>query len=150
MGVGARQGAGAIAGTLVLIAVYMAREASRMPRGTLGTPGPGFFPFGVAIALGITGMSLLAWLFLQPTAETGKVRLGNRHIAVAVLAQAVAALSLERFGFLISMSLFLVLMLGALARLGWIRTMVAAVMAAALALVFFQKLLGFPLPGGPR
>lgn len=146
----ARHGEGAVAGLLVLLAAYVIREGSRMPAGTVALPGPGFFPTALGALLGATGLGLLLRLRLQPGRGLEPVPLGHRHIATALLALAGIALLLERLGFLVTASLFLLALFRAFSALGRIRAVAWAVAAAAVAYLFFDTILGVPLPGGFR
>lgn len=144
----ARHGQAAVTG-LLLLAATVSREASRMPAGTVALPGPGFFPLGLATLLGATAIGLLLQILLRPGPDAEPVSLGHRHIATALLALTAVAILLERLGFLITMSAFLFVQFRAFANLGWLQAVAAAAATAGGAYLFFQTILGVPLPGSP-
>lgn len=144
----ARHGEALVGVGLVLLAGYVIREASLMPAGTIALPGPGFFPVGLAALLAVTGAGLALRALLRPGTGAHRVPLGHRHIAVTLLALASVALLLERLGFLLTASLFLLVLFRAFSGLGWLRAALAAAAATAGAYLLFHTVLGVPLPGG--
>ncbi len=141
-----RQGEALVGGGLLLLAAYVAWEGARMPAGSLALPGPGFFPVALGVLLGGAAVGLL--LRARPRAGAGgeAVGLGHRHIATALLALTGVALLLERLGFFLTMSLFLLALFRATSTLGWVRAAAAAALVTAAAHVLFHTVLGVPLP----
>ena len=144
----ARHGETLIAAVLVLVAGYAIWVAARMPAGTVALPGPGFFPVWLAALLGATSVALLLRVFLRPGLDTASVPLGHGHVVLTLLALAGASFLLERLGFVVSMSLFLMVLFGALSELGWVRSAVAAAVTTGLTYLIFEHFLGVSLPRG--
>lgn len=135
---------------LLLAALVVWREASRVPAGGLSHPGPGFLPL---VAAGLLGL-LSAGLFVEAS-------LRRREAAAALLAPAPAwrkigammaglvvyALVLEKVGYLLSTAPLLALFM-ILERQRWV-TVVAMALAATLASYWlFAVWLQVPLPKG--
>jgi hypothetical protein len=117
-----------------------------MPLGSMALPGPGVFPLFMGAALALIAAALLVGYVRRP--EPGEpVRLGHSFVAITLLAIGGMAELIERTGFLISATLFLFVLLIAVSELGWWRSALAALAAAVVAQLFFQTLLGVPLPG---
>ena len=141
----ARRGETAVAAALLALAVYVLVVALRMPRGTLALPGPGFFPAGLAVLLGLAALGLLARVGLGPASDE-PVALGRGHVLTTLGSLAGVALLLERLGFLVTLGLFLLVLFRVLSPLGWLRSAVAAVAATVAAYLFFHTVLGVSLP----
>ena len=141
-----RRGETAVAAVLLAIALYVGVEALRMPRGSLALPGPGFFPAGLAVLLGAAALGLLARVGLGLAADEEAVALGHGHVVTILASLAGVALLLERLGFLVTLSLFLLVLFRALSPLGWLRSAVAAVATTVAAYLFFHTVLGVSLP----
>ncbi len=141
----ARRGEAVVAAALLALAVYVGVAATRMPRGTLALPGPGFFPAGLAVLLGVAAVGLLARVGLGPAIDEA-VALGRGHVGTILASLAGVALLLERLGFLVTLSLFLLVLFRALSPLGWVRSAVAAVATTVAAYLFFHTVLGVSLP----
>jgi hypothetical protein len=140
-----RRGEAVVALVLLAIAVSVLVSAARMPRGTLALPGPGFFPAGLAGLLAVASLGLLLRVGLGPASDA-PVALGRGHVATTLASLAGVALLLERLGFLVTLSLFLLVLFRALSPLGWVRSAVAAAATTVAAYVFFHTLLGVALP----
>jgi hypothetical protein len=138
----------AVAIALLLLGAFAAFEATKMPFGTAALPGPAMMPLALGILLILTSATLVALQIRSPVAIE-MVPLGNRHVALAVVAIVAAGLVFERAGFLITSTAFLFAMLVALSSLGWWRSLLAAIAASIAAQLFFDKLLGVMLPPLP-
>lgn len=139
-----------VAGVVVLLAAYVIRESLRMPLGRTDQPGPGFYPLVLGLLLCAAGLILLLQLLLQPLDRKAYTQIGGRDVFAIVLALMIAALLFERLGFIVTVGLFLFALLRVLSPLGWIKSGVAGVTTAIIASIFFQKILGVPLPTGFR
>ena len=141
----ARRGEAVVASALLALASYVLIAALRMPRGTLALPGPGFFPAALAGLLGVAAVGLLARVGLGRASDE-PVSLGRGHVVTTLASLAGVALVLERLGFLVTLSLFLIVLFRALSPLGWLRSAVAAVATTVVAYLFFHTVLGVSLP----
>jgi putative tricarboxylic transport membrane protein len=146
----ARRGEALVAGALTVLSGYAIWVGWGMPAGTVALPGPGFFPVLLAALLAGTGVALVVRVALRPGRDESGVRLGHGHVVVTLLALAGTFLFFERAGFVISMSVLLLVLFRTFAGLAWLRAAVAAVAAAGLAHLLFDSLFGVSLPGGWR
>lgn len=142
----ARRGELLVACALVVVAGYAIWVAARMPAGTVALPGPGFFPVWLAGLLGAAGIALLIRIALRPGLDTESVPLGHGYVVLTLLALAGGSLLLEWLGFVVTMSLFLMVLFGALSELGWVWSAVAAAVTSGLTYLIFERLLGVSLP----
>ena len=134
---------------LLLFACAILWGSFQMPAGTSGAPGPGFFPRALGSLLAVVGVGLLIRAMrLEPAADV-KVALGHRDIALTVLALAGLGLIFEPAGYVLSATLFMLVLLRAFSALGWMRSLAAAVATALASYYFFVKLLGVTQPAGP-
>jgi putative tricarboxylic transport membrane protein len=135
---------------LLLVAVGVGYESSKLPLGQLSLPGPGFQPFWTSVVLGILSLALIveasvhrskAGQTLWPLpAAVGK--------AIAVMAALVGyALVLDRVGYLVATSLLLALLL-VLGRQRWPIVAGVALVSALASYWVFAVWLQVPLPGG--
>jgi len=135
---------------LLLFGLGGALEARRLTLGTAGNPGPGFFPFWLAVGLCAVGTTLL---LVRPAAAPLLVapseRLRSSKVLLALAASAVYAFALPLLGFVVSTFLFLLVMLTAIERRRWISSLAIAAASAAACHVLFKTWLDVQLPGGP-
>lgn len=134
---------------LLALALFAAWGAARMPMGTNSLPGPGMTPLIEAILLALCAAVILKQRFKEPAGADDQIVLGHRHVGLAVLSIIGVGLLLERVGFLVTGSLFLFVLLWALSRLGWWRSLLASVLACTVALFVFRNLLNVALPRFP-
>jgi len=119
-----------------------------MPAGDAGAPGPGYFPRALGLLLAIASIVLIARALRLRNGADEAIALGNRDIAITLLALLVLGLVFEFVGYLIAATLFMLALLRAFSRLGWIASTVAAVASAVASYALFVKLLGVTLPVG--
>ncbi len=133
---------------LCLLALFVMWESRALPLGTLRHPGPGYFP--VLLAALLLGLGALVWAAGGSTPHVAGVGWGEARRAMVILGvSAFISLSLERFGYRLTM-------LAALLFLVWLverrSLLAAAVFAFALSFgshYLFHTLLRVPLPRGP-
>lgn len=141
----------AISGFWLILSLYLAIESYRLGLSTGNRPGPGFFPFGAAAAIGvIAGFRLVKNFRRRATTEVSEsAGSGEAPLVFAVLAGTVAyVLLLDLLGFLLCTLLLLAFYLKVIAARSW---RVSASFAAAVALMshlFFDVLLNAQLPRG--
>src|SRR5439155_20245553 len=108
---------------LLLFACAILWGSFQMPAGTSGAPGPGFFPRALGSLLVVVSVGLLIRaLRLEPAADV-TVALGHRDIALTVLALAGLGLVLEPAGYVLSATLFMLVLLRSFSTLGWMRSL---------------------------
>lgn len=140
-----------ISGFWLVLSLSLAIESHRLGLSTGNRPGPGFFPFGAAAAIGIlAGFRLVKNFRRRAAAEVAEsAGSGEVHLVLAVIAGMVAyVFLLDVLGFLLCTFLLIGFYLKVVAARPW---RVSASFAAAVALVshlFFDVLLNAQLPRG--
>jgi putative tricarboxylic transport membrane protein len=143
-----------VAGAFFLaLAIWTAFESTQLQYYTSIGPGPGFFPFWIALALGAFSVSLI-WQGMR--AEAGPLpagfwpdRKGRLQFGAIVLALTASTAVIELAGFRLTMLVFYLFLLPAL---GWRRPLVTVAIAVggSFGLFYlFDALLHVPLPTGP-
>ena len=143
-----RRGETAAAAALLLFACAILWGAALMPLGTVGAPGPGFFPRALGWLLALVSVGLLVRALRLDHAVDEAVALGHRHIALTLVALVGLALMFEYVGYVLSAALFMLVLLRAFSTLGWTRSLVAAVATALVSYYMFDRLLSVTLPAG--
>jgi len=139
------------AGFLLLLGVTVSVEAGKLPFGNLSSPGPGFFPFCLALALCIVGLLFLlhslaaarAGQNVSPATESG--RRGKAVWTLLVLLGYAAGL--EPMGFLAATFLLMLLLYGGIERRRWSVAAGGSLLTTVLAYALF-RLLQVRLPEG--
>ena len=141
----------AAAAVLLLFGLGGTVEAYRLTIGAPGRPGPGFFPFWLALALSLVALALLvrrAPAAARPVVVTaGRLRHGK--VVLALLAAAAYAGALEPLGFLLTTFLFLLFMLRAIEPRRWISSIAISAATAVAGHLVFKVWLAVQLPAGP-
>ncbi len=130
----------------VCLAVPVALVSSRYGIGGLGAPGPGFWPFCIALAMLALAAAAIVRPATAPAADASASRWGKFTIGLASMLLYV--LALERLGYLPSTVLLLLVHLRWVEGRSWRASVVTAAIAAAVSLVVFRTLLKVPLPLG--
>ena len=131
----------------LMLAIVLALQSFALKLGALNQPGPGFFPFWGAVALGILSMILLVRARTRVALPSAA---GVRTWVLVLVAGALLGyvLLLEVLGFVTVTFLFL-LLLFRLVRKGWAMSGLAALAGASASYVMFQVWLKTQLPRGP-
>ena len=132
----------------VLIALLVAWENRAFPVGSLSTPGPGYMPLMLAIALGVFGLLIASRGGASPLFNSIDWSEGKRGI-VLLIACGVAVFLLERIGYRLTMIALLVFMLGVVERKRPLPTVLVALGFAFISHFLFATLLKVQLPLGP-
>lgn len=158
-----RRGELAVALVLLAISAGALALATGMPTGTVAEPGPGVFPLGISACLLALSLALvLRALLLPPAAKTppadsfnpesgddeSEVQVGHRLIWISLASLTLFGLLLEPLGFPVSAALFMTTLLRSFSKLGWLKSILGAIAAAAISWFFFVTLLGVNLPLG--
>jgi hypothetical protein len=141
----------AAAGIVLAVGVSTLVAALRFPVLSAGVPGPGFLPTLISAGIIASGFVLVASA-LRGSATSPKPGwpslAGWWRVGLMLVAMAFAFVFLDELGFLISTTLFMVLMIYALGERSWLMLLVVPP-GAALALYFvFAVWLRVPLPKG--
>lgn len=131
----------------------MGWQSLLLPMGEMRNPGTGFFPLVVAVVTG-----LLAFLALiqtlkekpQPRGAEGPTsesfRWWNLVIIVAMLTA--YGLTLPKIGFMVNTFLFMLLLVKVIEPQSWTKSLIAALITAVVAELFFNGLLKAQIPKG--
>lgn len=133
---------------LLALAFYVGWMNRVYPVGTLSDPGPGYVPLLLAIFLG--AMGLLVSLRGGKSSPLSSLDWSDTGRAVALLvACSVAAYTLERLGYRITMAGLLIFLLGVVERRTPLMIASVSVGFALLSYYLFATLLRVPLPVSP-
>lgn len=136
----------------LLLAVFIAWESVEMKFYTYIGPGPGFFPFFLALALGaLAVLMIFQATFRQPDpmpADFFASRAGYLRVGAIVLALAATAALINLLGFQLTMLGIIAFLLFALGRPSLIVTLLVSVAGSFGCFYLFTQLLRVPLPTG--
>jgi putative tricarboxylic transport membrane protein len=133
----------------LLLALYLSFAAYKLGLGVFGRPGPGFFPFGAAIAIGVIALFRLLRARSEKPAAT-LVTTGSewRKIACVIVGMAAYTFLLEPVGFAVCTFFLMAFYLKIIALQRWQLSLGFAFAVALLAHLFFDMLLNAQLPRG--
>jgi hypothetical protein len=143
-----RHGGLAIAALLAAIGLLFIWQASLLDLGSLGLPGPGFFPLMLGVLV-VTFSVIIAIERWQMTSNGEVVELGHRDVLIVIGAGLLVPLTFEWLGAYLSLGLFGVIVLMLIARVSLLLAIAASAAGMATCWYFFQELLGVQLPMGP-
>jgi len=132
---------------LVACAAFFAWRALLLPFGTVGLPGPGFFPFALAIALGVLALAIVLYAVREVDALE-RIFLGHRDVLVAIAALAGVAFAFERGDSYIILGTFTAVLLVTVGRTRWWRAVLGAGLGMVVVWAVFNRALGVRLPAG--
>ena len=136
----------------LLLAVWVAWQALKMRFYSHLGPGPGFFPFFLALALGIVSLAMIVQATIGESepmpAEFFPDRRGVLRVLAVFVALALTAALLEPLGFRLTMFAALVFLLVALGQQSWIVTLAVATAGSFGAFLLFDRWLRVALPTG--
>ncbi len=125
----------------------------RLGLGTLGEPGPGFLAFTAGSCLFLMALILFLQSFFREKGLPGKISAlwqgmkWHRSLIIALILLGYI-LSLESMGFILCSLLLIFLMLRALEKYSWGKSILISVMASAFSYLIFSVLLKVMLPKG--
>ena len=129
------------------VALFAVVQGHALKLGTLGRPGPGFFPFWAGVVLAVLSLLLIADA-LRTRAAIALPWPRSTRLLVVTAALLGYVVLLEPLGFVIVTFLFLLLLLRVEGR-GWVSSGVTALLGTAGAFALFQLWLKTQLPSGP-
>jgi putative tricarboxylic transport membrane protein len=133
----------------LLLALYLSAAAYKLGLGAGSRPGPGFFPFGAAMAIGVIALfSLLRARSEKPAATLTTTGSEWRKIACVIIGMAAYAFLLEPLGFAVCTFFLMAFYLKIIALQRWQLSLGFAFAVALLAHLFFDRLLNAQLPRG--
>jgi hypothetical protein len=143
----ARIGQAVAALALLAAGLFFVWQATFLPFGRVGLPGPGFFPFALGIALGLLALAILFYAWRE-TGTREEVFLGHRNVLVALAALAGVALLFERIDTYLALGGFAAVLLVFVARTSFWRAVVGTTLGMIGVWLFFRLALGVRLPAG--
>lgn len=138
------------AAVLVLFAVAAAVESARLlPYGVVRNPGPGFFPWWLALSLGLLSLVLLGQTLLGRSAPDAAAARRSGKVVGVLAVLTVYALVLEPLGYPIATFVLVLFMLRVTEPQRWPVALGLALLAAGGSYLVFAVWLSVPLPAGP-
>jgi hypothetical protein len=136
-----------VALALLASAVFFMWQATLLPFGRVGLPGPGFFPFALGVALGLLALAILYGVW-RGSGSSAAVFLGHRDVLLTMAALASVAFSFERVGAYVALGTFTTFLLLLVARSALWRVLLGATLGMVAVWLFFGLALGVRLPIG--
>ena len=140
-----------ICGFWLLLSLYLGIESYRLGLSTGNRPGPGFFPFGAAAAVGLIAGSRLVRNFRGGSSGDAfeSAGAGESYLVLAVLAgMAAYVFLLDLLGFLLCTFLLVAFYLKVVAAQTWRASVIFPAAVALASHLFFDALLNAHLPRG--
>jgi putative tricarboxylic transport membrane protein len=137
---------------LVLLAIGIIIQAGRLGPGTWADPGPGFFPMGAGIALGLISFLIFAAVLLnsKPKQENplwpGKR--GMKKIILVILSILLYAISIEYLGFLMCTFFCMLFFVKVIEPQKWVPAIFFAAITSLTSYTVFEIFLKSQLPRG--
>ncbi len=130
------------------IGLLFAWQASYLPFGTFGLPGPGFFPFVLGVLLLGFAAVIGAERWREP-ANGETVTFGHRDPLIAIVSMLLVPFLFETAGAYVTLGLFSTALLILVGHVAAWRAVGASVVGMVVVWYFFKILLGLQLPAGP-
>jgi hypothetical protein len=133
----------------LLLALYLCLAAYKLGLGAAGRPGPGFFPFGAALAIAVIALfRLLRARSEKPAATLATTGSEWRKIVCIIVGMTAYVFLLEPLGFAVCTFFLMAFYLKIIALQRWQLSLGFAFAVALLAHLFFDLLLNAQLPRG--
>jgi putative tricarboxylic transport membrane protein len=132
---------------LVACSVFFGWQAALLPFGTVGLPGPGFFPFALAIVLGALALVIVLYA-LRNADRRERLFIGHRDVLVAIAALIGVAIAFERGDTYLVLGAFTLVLLVTVGRTKWWRAVIGAGLGMVAVWAVFSRALGVRLPVG--
>ena len=126
-------------------------ESLRLPLGSLGEPGPGFFPLGIGIVLGVLSVVAFFQARLSKARELRKswyAETIKKNVILSLIALFAFSVFLEMLGFLLCTFLFLIILFRGMQAKPWIIAVGQSIIICLSCYVLFELLLKSQLPKG--
>jgi putative tricarboxylic transport membrane protein len=138
---------------LFLVGLLATLEARKLTLGEFGRPGPGFFPFYLALVFTIVSLALILRSLRSAASEQPApqrfAQIGRAEKVVAVLlGLLIYAFALEWLGFLLSTFILMIFLFKAIDPLAWPAAIGGSLATALLSYVVFKIWLQIALPVG--
>lgn len=135
---------------LLWFSIYVAFTSHTLGLGTLEKPGPGFFPFGGAMIVGINAIVILYGVLSKRGLERAVGAEKTRRWSVACVLGAIVVFALlgETLGFFLCTFLMFLFFFRVVSSQSWSKTIMVALCAAVGSYIIFEVLLNAQLPKG--
>ncbi|HEU4344734.1 MAG TPA: tripartite tricarboxylate transporter TctB family protein [Candidatus Binatia bacterium] len=144
----------AAAGFLFVLSVLAVFEARKLDLGDIGRPGPGFFPFYLALFFALFSLALIL-RSLKPAAndqsrgQPSASRARPGKVVATLVALIIYTFSLEWLGFLLATFGLMLFLFKAVDPLGWPAAVGGALATSLVSYVVFKMWLQVSFPAGP-
>jgi putative tricarboxylic transport membrane protein len=139
----------AVAAVLLVFGLLALEEARKLRFGTIGRPGPGFFPVVLAAAFSLVCLALLVTAMRARNGAASDLgRLHWTKIVAAMAALIVYAFVLEPAGFVVATFALLLFFFKALERQRWVTAVAGSLVTALITYLVFKVWLHVRLPPG--
>jgi putative tricarboxylic transport membrane protein len=136
----------AVALTLSVTTVY---ESSKLPFGTIHSPGPGFFPWWTGVLIVLLALVLLIQALTLRSGAAGERPGRIAKVAALLIVLSAYTFLLDSLGYPLCTFLLVLFMLRAIDPQRWTVALGMAVISAVGSYVVFAVWLSVPLPRGP-
>jgi putative tricarboxylic transport membrane protein len=136
----------AVALTLSVTTVY---ESSKLPFGTIHSPGPGFFPWWTGVLIVLLALVLLIQALTLRSGAAGERPGRIAKVAALLIVLSAYTFLLDSLGYPLCTFLLVLFMLRAIDPQRWTVALGMAVISAGGSYVVFAVWLSVPLPRGP-
>lgn len=138
---------------LFLIGLLATLEARKLNIGEFGRPGPGLFPFYLALVFTLVSLALILRSLRPPGSEQVAPQVSTKtvraeKVVVALLGLIVYAFALEWVGFLFSTFILMLFLFKAIDPLAWPAAIGGSLATSLLSYIFFKMWLQVSLPAG--
>jgi putative tricarboxylic transport membrane protein len=144
----ARRGEAAVGVVLFVVGASFVWQSLSLPMGSVGLPGPGFFPFVLGLGLGAQALGVIVGALGGSRADA-TTEIGHREVLFVFGTMLLVPLFFERAGAALTLGVFAAAVAMIVGRVSWWRAALGAAIGIAVAWYFFKTLLGVQLPGAP-
>ena len=139
----------------LIFATVISIESCRLGLGKWSMPGPGYFPFGAGILLGLISLSILIKSLLKvPFKKMATVlphpqeRPNWQSVVLTLVGMFLYVLLLNRLGFVLCTFLLIAFFVWVIGKRNWFGSFTAALFTTAASYLLFEVLLDAQLPKG--
>jgi putative tricarboxylic transport membrane protein len=135
-------------GIFLLMGLWICLETRQLPLGSFRMPEAGFFPLLLGITLSVLALILLAVNLVTVSPGSGEALAPRPEILVLIGSLFASAWLFERGGYLLTMTVFLVIVLKTLAQVRWMNAVALALLGSIVSYLLFDRILMIALPSG--
>jgi hypothetical protein len=135
----------------LMFAILIIIASLRLPVGTVGNPGSGFFPLVIGCLLGMTSAILFIHTIRRNFVEKKPFWVNEKKwyiVVTTIISLLIYAVVLTRFGFLLTTFLLLVFLFKVIGELNWKISLCGATLSSLFFCLLFQVLLNIEFPVG--